>query len=44
MSATHVISESLAQAHLLPAQDIPNPGPKIPPGAQAIQDVVGYVI
>ncbi|GAA1831883.1 hypothetical protein GCM10009772_06930 [Pseudonocardia alni subsp. carboxydivorans] len=43
MSLTHVISESLAQIHLLPAQDIPNPGPQAPPGAGAIEDVVSYL-
>ncbi|OLL70507.1 hypothetical protein Ae168Ps1_6254c [Pseudonocardia sp. Ae168_Ps1] len=44
MSVSNAIIDSLAQIHLLPAQDIPNPGPKVPPGAQAIQDVVGYLI
>lgn len=43
MSLTHVVSQSLAQIHLLPAQDIPNPGPQAPPGADAIEAVVSYV-
>ncbi|MEK6467182.1 hypothetical protein [Pseudonocardia alni] len=38
-----MISDSLAQVHLLPAQDIPNPGAEAPPGANAIERVVGYV-
>lgn len=43
MSISHLIADSITQVHMLPAQDIPNPGPQAPPGAGAIEDVVGYV-
>ncbi|OLM09066.1 MULTISPECIES: hypothetical protein [unclassified Pseudonocardia] len=45
MSIPHLISDSITQIHLLPAQDspIPNPDPAAPPGSQAITNVVSYV-
>ena len=49
MSVPHLISESLlghlslSQVYLVPAQEIPNPGPVAPPGAPAIEQVVSYV-
>ncbi|MFP5070904.1 hypothetical protein ACLFMI_14720 [Pseudonocardia nantongensis] len=44
MSIPHLLADTLlTQIHLLPAQDIPNPGAEAPPGAPAIQRVVGYL-
>lgn len=42
MSVIHVISESLTHAYLLPAQ-IPEPRPVEPPGAGALNDIIGYI-
>ncbi|ALL79915.1 hypothetical protein AD006_32245 (plasmid) [Pseudonocardia sp. EC080610-09] len=47
MSVPHLLTDTLltqlSQATVLPAQDIPNPGPQAPPGAGAIENVVSYV-
>lgn len=46
MSIPHLLTDTmltqLSQV-AVPAQGIPNPGPQAPPGAGAIEDVVGYV-
>lgn len=43
MSFSQLVTDTLAQLHALPAQNLPNPNPQAPPGSGAIESIVGYI-